>query len=106
GELFVGTFDRDEDTWVERGTTQIVPAAEWIGGLTQSDVISGPAVAKLHDQLVDRCRLESADALVPSARTIAAIGELHVLAGQRSDVWQLEPLYLRRSAAEEKARPG
>lgn len=38
----------------------------------------------------------------PRAESIAELGEQEVLAGVRSDPWQLEPFYLRRSAAEEK----
>jgi CheY-like chemotaxis protein len=46
------------------------------------------------------------EVLVPTARSIARIGERRALHGETSDAWGLEPLYLRRSAAEEKAQRG
>lgn len=107
GELFVGTFERDDDgSWFQCGTTEIISTDEWIAGLTPKTVVSGPAVLKLHDRLIGRCVFEVTEVLVPTARSIARIGERRALHGETSDAWGLEPLYLRRSAAEEKAQRG
>ncbi|MFM9966273.1 MAG: tRNA (adenosine(37)-N6)-threonylcarbamoyltransferase complex dimerization subunit type 1 TsaB [Planctomycetaceae bacterium] len=61
--------------------------------------VSGPAAASLPPSV----RVLAPEFHLPRAEFIAALGEQQALAGEQSDVWKLEPFYLRRSAAEEKA---
>lgn len=65
--------------------------------------ITGPAAATLQTSLPPSVRVLAAELQHPRAEFIAALGEQQALAGELSDPWQLEPFYLRRSAAEEKA---
>ncbi len=61
--------------------------------------VSGPAGATLPPTM----RILAPEFHLPRAEFIAALGEQQALAGEQSDLWKLEPFYLRRSAAEEKA---
>jgi len=103
-ELFVGTFERqDDDTWQRCGEIDIVPIDAWIDGLDPEQVVTGPAVLKLQGRLTDRCRLEPSARFLPTALSVAELGEQAAKAATVDDAWTLEPRYLRRSAAEEKA---
>lgn len=103
-ELFVAHCERtSEGVWIRHGEIAIVPAREWTAGLSADDVVSGPGLVKLAEHLSDRCRVLSPETWHPSARTIARLGERAARAGHSDDLWTLEPRYLRKSAAEEKA---
>ena len=65
--------------------------------------ITGPAAATLQTALPPSVRVLAAELQLPRAEFIAALGEQQALVGELSDPWLLEPFYLRRSAAEEKA---
>lgn len=66
-------------------------------------MISGPAASTLQSELPQNARALAPEFQLPRAEFIAELGERQALAGELSDPWQLEPFYLRRSAAEEKA---
>lgn len=103
-ELFVGRFQRSpEGHWSRCGEIAIVAVEQWITALQPDDVVSGPGLEKLVDRLRDRCRMIPAGDRSPTAASVALLGEQASLAGHADDHWTLEPLYLRRSAAEEKA---
>lgn len=65
--------------------------------------ITGPAATALRSVLPPTVRVLAPEFQHPRAEFIAELGERQALAGELSDPWQLEPFYLRRSAAEEKA---
>ncbi len=65
--------------------------------------ISGPAAATVQSALPPTMQVLSAELQSPRADFVAELGERQALAGKLSDPWLLEPFYLRRSAAEEKA---
>jgi tRNA threonylcarbamoyladenosine biosynthesis protein TsaB len=104
GDLFVGDYCRQSDVaWVCETPPRIVRADEWLASLTERDVVSGPGL--LADRLggppVWRSLPETC--WTPSARQVAAIGARQIGQGVVAEVASLEPLYVRRSAAEEKA---
>lgn len=71
---------------------------------SRSDIaITGPATATLQTDLPPSVRVLAPELQHPRAEFIAALGEQQALVGELSDPWLLEPFYLRRSAAEEKA---
>ena len=106
GELFVGRFQHEADgSWMRQGEIAITPIEEWIASLSPDAIVSGPGVVKLHDRLTGRCQMEAAGRLLPSATSVARLGEQLAANRETSDLWQLEPLYLRRSAAEDKLSP-
>ncbi len=84
--------------------TRIESLATWAGGLASGTVVLGPALASARVRSAIPADLLAPDveanyprgeALVESAREALA-------AGRRDEPWLLEPLYLRRSAAEDQ----
>lgn len=103
GELFVGRY-----SCANTATISASPIRQGEISIESSDTfcrrageiaISGPAAATLPATM----RVLASDFHLPRAEFIAMLGEQQALAGEQSDLWQLEPFYLRRSAAEEKA---
>lgn len=103
GEFFVGRYSLAETATgygmlIRQGEISIESADSFCrraGGIA----VSGPAAATLPTTL----RVLAADFRLPRAEFVAELGEQQALAGEQSDLWGLEPVYLRRSAAEEKA---
>jgi tRNA threonylcarbamoyladenosine biosynthesis protein TsaB len=75
---------------------------EWLARLDSGVVAHGPALAKLARQVPSSVKITPADEWYPRAATVAALASARQLAGAYDDVWKLAPLYLRKSAAEEK----
>jgi tRNA threonylcarbamoyladenosine biosynthesis protein TsaB len=105
GDLFLGTYHRSAaGDWIGKDRPTIVAAQEWFATLREGDVVSGPGLAAV-DQRPEsaRWRILPESAWTPSARTIAQIGARQIAEGHLADCATLEPFYLRRSAAEERA---
>ncbi|HEV3341227.1 MAG TPA: tRNA (adenosine(37)-N6)-threonylcarbamoyltransferase complex dimerization subunit type 1 TsaB, partial [Pirellulales bacterium] len=106
GDVYAATFRRLGPFALEPvQPTKILPADQWIGGLSAGSVVSGPAVEKLAARLPRTVRVASQDAWLPSAEAVARLAIVKYAAGQRDDVWRLVPHYLRPSAAEERRSP-
>ncbi|HVJ67825.1 MAG TPA: tRNA (adenosine(37)-N6)-threonylcarbamoyltransferase complex dimerization subunit type 1 TsaB [Caulifigura sp.] len=103
GEVFVQRFDVDGKRWRPSGDVRIAGLDAWLSETAPADLVAGPAAAKWPDDL-DRARL----AVVvpefhrPTAEFVARCGLEKAAAGNFADPFQLSPLYIRRSAAEEK----
>lgn len=102
GELFVGRFTRAGDGFEMAGSIQIVSAKDWLESLTAGDTVSGPGVEPYVEQLMGTCRILDSSLRHPLASVVGRLGLKALEAGHLADPWQLEPLYLRRSSAEEK----
>lgn len=103
GQVFTAAFSHDasgELTTVELSV--IVEVADWLAGLQSGDVVSGPMVDKLAEELPSNVTMVDAAYRAPTATAVAQLAWRKYLAGQRDDPIQLVPLYLRLSAAEEK----
>jgi tRNA threonylcarbamoyladenosine biosynthesis protein TsaB len=126
GELFEATFERDADRavdsgsiasaegvaitdkahtialWRMTGAPRIVSTNEWLKELSSDAAVSGPALGKLHAHVPAGVRMVEQSAWSPRAATVAALAWRRHLAERYDDLWKLAPLYLRKSAAEEK----
>lgn len=105
-QVIAGRYVRDTiGEWTRCGEPQLLDDEAWLSGLERGVAASGPGLAKLGERaglatIVDQ-------SLWPA--TAQAIGELgwrFYQAGQRDDIWRLQPEYYRRSAAEERRGPG
>lgn len=103
GELFVGRYScadtANVDTSPVRHGEIIIEPADTFCRRAGEIAVSGPSAATLPPTI----RVLTPEFHLPRAEFIAALGEQQALAGEQSDLWGLEPFYLRRSAAEEKA---
>ncbi len=103
-DLFVGEYQRDGNGRFTRiSPITIIPAATFADQRTDDDFVTGPGLQRFESLLEDRCRVASPDIRSPRASIIAEIAGRRAEAGRIADVWTLEPFYLRKSAAEEKA---
>ena len=104
GDLFVGRYRRDSDCiWRSIEEIAIVDVGDWIDSLKGDVAVSGPGVDRLRGRIEGRASLEASESASPHAEEVARIGHDLSNAGIADDLWGLQPLYLRRSAAEEKA---
>jgi tRNA threonylcarbamoyladenosine biosynthesis protein TsaB len=101
GDLFVGRYRRDDrSNWQRDAEIEIVSASGFLAGLTGSETVSGPGVARFETELASRCRLIETDRRMPGADAVCRLAARSDIA--TADYWALEPFYLRKSAAEEK----
>lgn len=104
GDLYVGHYVRGaESGWSLEGAIGIAPAEEWLAGLTADDVVTGLGLERHAAAAAARCRVLPRKLWTPHAATIAHLGEQCAVDGTTDDLWSLEPFYLRKSGAEEKA---
>jgi tRNA threonylcarbamoyladenosine biosynthesis protein TsaB len=101
GDLAVGRYERQGETWVRDGSITMHPALEWCRNVPSTEIVAGPGLERWEKELQGRCRVLS-DLRVPNVSTITRMGHRQLLAGEASDLWGLEPWYLRRSSAEEQ----
>lgn len=110
GELYTADFLRNSDGSLARLTeTRIEPLLDWAGRTSPDTLVMGPGVEapRIRQKLPDGLRLAEASLNRPVAGRLAELAVAAWNAGRRDDLWNVEPLYLRRSAAEEQwdARP-
>ncbi len=111
GDLFVGRYalGKSSSGPVRVGEIAIESTGSFVQrfleiAATRSDIaITGPAAATLQATLPPTVRVLAPEFQHPRAGIIAELGEQQAAADELSDPWRLEPFYLRRSAAEEKA---
>lgn len=104
GELFVADFARASAAapLLRTGATRIEPASSWLASLPPGRFVLGPGLERIRAALPPSALAAGPDADLPDLRRLLAFARLLLDAGHRSDPWFLEPIYLRRAAAEEK----
>lgn len=102
-ELFVGRFQRETATsWGESQPLGIEPVVTWQEQLGPDDAVTGPGLEAIAETLATRCRVLPAEYWQPQARWVGRLGLQYLQAGRSVSCWDLQPLYVRKSAAEEK----
>lgn len=116
GDLFVGHYVRETNAsgsdaidWTRDGEISIEAQEgvcarfiEIAGGKPQI-ALTGISAGSMRDVVPSDGRILGPEFCVPQASFIAHLGEHQAERGDLADQWTLEPFYLRRSAAEEKA---
>lgn len=87
-------------SWV--GEPAIVGAEAFLAGLAPGEGVTGPALRTLEGRLPAQARVAPREFWSPSAAAVGRLAWREFLAGRRDDPFQLAPLYLRRTAAEEQ----
>lgn len=104
GDLYVGVYRRGADTnWTLEADIKIMPAEDWLANLMSTDVATGPGLERHAAAAAARGRVLPRELWTPRAATIAGLGQQRAAAGATDDLWLVEPFYLRKSGAEEKA---
>jgi tRNA threonylcarbamoyladenosine biosynthesis protein TsaB len=107
-EVFRARFLRSAEGGVQRlGPTQVVSVSQLVDELRPRDIVAGQALEKLRSSLhfPEDVVLASVDHCIPTGVALLALTQAALKEGSRIDPAALEPVYIRRSAAEEKALP-
>ena len=104
GDLFAADFRRASAGGpLERlAPTRVEPAARWAAGLAPGTLILGTGLERLAPSLPDSVRLAGPELGQPRGEGLAQLAGAAIASGRRDDPWFLEPVYLRRSAAEDQ----
>jgi tRNA threonylcarbamoyladenosine biosynthesis protein TsaB len=104
GDFFTARYTRTATGWQREGDLQIVHGRSWLPTLSASDVVAGPAVNRITDTEPIAARIvRDAWTTRPTAAAVIELARPRLAAGETDDFWSLAPLYIRPSAAEEKA---
>lgn len=85
------------------GAVRIVSVEEWSAQIRDGDRVSGPGVKVYADRIPPTCRVVPEADREPSVAGLFAAGQ-GIAPATREELFALEPLYLRGSSAEEKAK--
>lgn len=102
GDVCAGEYVLQNGRWETCLVPQLVSAESWREQLDPAVPVTGPGVARFSDLLAHH-RLINAAHRTPRAEFVARLGVELFQTGRTDDPWTLEPFYMRRSAAEEKA---
>ena len=104
GELYVQRFEPAErGEWEARGPVRLLPFDDWISEAQPGEMMAGPGVEKWAEELESRgLSLAPPEHLRPHAAGVARRGKRLADREEFADPFTLVPLYIRRSAAEEK----
>ena len=105
-EVFMNTYHWDSDKQMRRSDveTSILPVAELAeSSELGAEIITGPGLEKFGPQLEGMHSLADGSFWQPRAVSVAEIGSKLVADGVTANIETLEPVYIRRSYAEEKA---
>lgn len=103
GQIYAQHFTRDGATWVPADELAIEPAVDRLGQLPAGAWVSGPGVAAHADKLPAGQPVVPEADREPRVESVFRVG-LRLPPVSREELFRLEPLYLRGSSAEEKAK--
>ncbi len=105
GQIYLQRFTCSGAVWSAANELRIAPVEEWLPGATAGMWVSGPGVNVYADRIPAECRQVAEADREPRVESVFAVGaRLPPLT--REEMFALEPLYLRDSSAEEKAKKG
>ncbi|MGC4004330.1 MAG: tRNA (adenosine(37)-N6)-threonylcarbamoyltransferase complex dimerization subunit type 1 TsaB [Pirellulales bacterium] len=101
-EVFAAEFHLDEMGKPQRvGETRLQSVDDWIAGCGPDTIVTGPIVTRLLERLPAGAIVVPPAEREPRAATVGRLAYREFLTGRRDDPFQLTPLYLRPSYAEE-----
>jgi tRNA threonylcarbamoyladenosine biosynthesis protein TsaB len=102
--VYVQPFARGlgAEAWAPAGPLAIEPLAEWLARRSPAAHVTGPGLHVYRQRLPESVPVVEAERWGPEPDSLLRIGLARWRAGERDDVWTLEPLYLRPSAAEQQ----
>lgn len=103
-KVYFQPFSREAEGWRALGEVRIVRFADWLAGRDAEAVVTGPGLVKWEAHLPSEVLRLAVETRTPGAASLLKLGLARYRAGQRDEVFGVEPLYLRASSAEEQWR--
>lgn len=104
GLVYAQRFARQPDGWLPTNALQILAATEFATQVAADDWLSGPGLG-VYDSLLPAANPRIAESdREPRVESVFAVGSRLVQPLTKEEMFALEPLYLRGSSAEEKAK--
>jgi tRNA threonylcarbamoyladenosine biosynthesis protein TsaB len=103
GQMYLQPFARQGTVWLAQDELRIVPAERWLPSAPPGIYLSGPGVAVYAHLIPSECMLVPQPNREPWVQSLFAVGR-RFSPLTRAELFALEPLYLRGSSAEEKAK--
>ena len=100
--VYFQPFAREGERWRPLEALTIVPVTEWLARRRPDAWASGPGLKKWEGRLPPEARRVEEAQRDPQPASLLHLGLGRYRAGERDDVWSVEPLYLRPSSAEEQ----
>ena len=102
GLIYAQRFARGAATaWEQVNDLAILPKGAWLTRLTSGTLVTGPGLSVVEGDLPLDTPVGPAAARDADLAGLLAVGLARYERGEHSDIWSCEPLYLRRSSAEE-----
>jgi tRNA threonylcarbamoyladenosine biosynthesis protein TsaB len=107
-KVYVQSFARTPAGWAATTALAIVPFATWLADRLPDAYATGPGLHRFEPSVPGGERIAPRACWDPRPESLLPLGLARFQAGERDDVYALEPLYLRPSSAEEqwKTRQG
>lgn len=103
-EVFINSYHWDKSTGIRQTKKDVAiqPISSAVEAVDANTVWTGPGLEKFGEHLA-ACNLADESVWQPTAASVATIGHVMLNQQQLADMHSLEPLYIRRSYAEENA---
>jgi len=102
-QVYIQRFDRTASGWVPFQELCIGAVDEWLNWLPAGVHVSGPGVAVYANNIPQSCLLVPEADREPQIESVLKVG-LRLPPLSKEELFSLEPLYMRGSSAEEKAK--
>lgn len=106
GKVYVQRFERNAGGWQAVNELRIVAWADWLAETANEHRlgVTGPGLKGHEQDISSSINQTPVTDWQPRAETLLALGLLRLRRGERDDPYQVEPLYLRASQAEQQWR--
>jgi tRNA threonylcarbamoyladenosine biosynthesis protein TsaB len=101
-KVYLQPFSRTPEGWRPLAPLAIRKFAEWIADREPAAWVTGSGLHRWGEHLPAGVLVIESSLRDPTPEALLRLGLARFEAGQRDDVWGLEPLYLRPSSAEEQ----
>jgi tRNA threonylcarbamoyladenosine biosynthesis protein TsaB len=103
-KVYVQRFQRQapDEAFLPANALSIQKFADWLESMPAGGWVSGPGLRGQEGRLPHGVRAVDAAHWDPQPGSLLELGLTRLQRGERDDVWAVEPLYLRPSAAEEQ----
>jgi tRNA threonylcarbamoyladenosine biosynthesis protein TsaB len=105
GQIYHQWFTRSGTEWLAADELRIDRVEDWLPRIAAGAWVSGPGVNVYAERIPTTCGLVAEPDREPRVESVFAVGR-KLAALSREEMFALEPLYLRGSSAEEKAKKG